>query len=360
MLRRVLATASLAGAMVLAPAAGASPEPTEPAPAAEEGPSGGGSPTDAESDPVGADGPKEAEPAAEAEAPVPAPAAGSELKQKAQELLSEGNRLASEGDFGAALLKYRAAYELYPSVKLLLNIGTGLRHMGRNAEAAAVYERYLADSQADPARAQELRRILEELDQLVGWIDVTVSEPGVRLSLDGRVLRKHERSKPVRVDPGVHTLVGDKPGRTPTVRQVPVEARQTAEVTLALTEPGVEPAEPVAVQLIVGYSVFGLGVAGVVAGGIIGVVALSDDADADQYCADEGPYAGYCEPEGAALAADARDLGTASTVVMLASAAVGIAGLTIALTAPEQDEESAVTARLVVGPAPGARVEARW
>ena len=44
------------------------------------------------------------------------------LKQKAQELLTEGNRLAGEGDFGAALLKFRTAYELYSSPKLLLNI----------------------------------------------------------------------------------------------------------------------------------------------------------------------------------------------------------------------------------------------
>jgi Flp pilus assembly protein TadD len=279
------------------------------------------------------------------------------LKDKAQELLTEGNRLVREGDFGAALLKYRTAFELFPSPKLLINIGTALRHTGRNAEAAATYERYLADPEADPARRAELERILADLDRLVGRLDVEAAEPDVRVSVDGQLVDLSDRHVVVRVDPGPHTVVGEKAGREASVRHLQVEAGDTERVLVVLAAPG-ESTEPVSPWRIVGFGLAGLGGAGLVVGGVLGALTLSAKAKADDQCAGSGRYAGYCSEEGAKLSDDARTLGTVATAAAILGFGTAATGLAIAFTAGEPDGGSVAWS---LAPAPaGISVVGRW
>ncbi len=278
------------------------------------------------------------------------------LKQKAQELLTEGNRLAGEGDFGAALLKFRTAYELYSSPKLLLNIGTSLRYVGRNAEAVVTYERYLAHPEADPSREAELRGILNDLERFVGRLEITVAESDVRVSLDGELLRDVGRRAVVQVDPGRHTVVAEKANRQPTVRHLSVEAQETVAVALVLAEPGEEPPDPVSLRRVGGWSLVALGGAGIVAGAVVGAVAQAKRSEADDHCATEGHFAGYCSPTGADLNDQARTLGGAATIAFVGGFAVGVAGLALAFTA----EDDPVTGTLNLDPSPGLRVMVTW
>lgn len=282
---------------------------------------------------------------------VAPPLHADELKQKAQDLLTEGNALAREGDFGAALTKFRTAHELYPSPKLLLNIGTSLRHTGRYAEAAETYEIYLAHPEAEPARTDEVRGLIDELDQLVGRLEVTVSDSDARVSLDGHTLRRLGRE--LRVDPGRHTLVAEKAGREPTVRHFTVAPKQLARVDLIIAEPGEPPPEPTPVRAIVGYGVAGLGGAAMIVGGIIGAVALGTKSDADDQCADSGEFSGYCNPEGSDLSDDARAQGAAATTVFILGFATFATGLAVAITAPDPSDDVQVS----IGPG---SVRLRW
>ena len=77
-------------------------------------------------------------------------------KEQARELLREGNALLSAGDFSSALEKFRAAYAKFASPKILINMGTALRSIGQEVEAAAVYERCLMKAQ--PRRRTRRRR----------------------------------------------------------------------------------------------------------------------------------------------------------------------------------------------------------
>ena len=292
------------------------------------------------------------------EAPVASDADA--IKRKAQQLLREGNRLARQGDFGAALPKFNAAYELYPSPKLLLNIGTSLRHTGRYAAAAEVYERYLADPKADPSRERELREVLSELDDLVGWIKIRLGEPGLRVSLDGRVLDNIGRQVKLRVDPGPHAVVAEKRGREPAVRTVSVTAQRTSEIVLVMSEPDQDPGEPIPVRPIVGYGIAGLGGATLVAGAIIGGVALSTTADADAECADNGDFQGFCTERGVELAAEARSQGTAAAITLAAGALAVAAGLAIAWTGDDDQEPQTAAVTLVPGHYPTILGTLRW
>ena len=271
---------------------------------------------------------------------VPRVAWADELKDKAQELLSQGNALAAQGDFGLALVKFRTAYELYPSPKLLLNIGTSLRQVGRYAEAAETYERYLADPDANLDRAEELATILDELDALVGRLTIVVRDRDAKVSLDGEVLRDRDPDEALRVDPGPHTVVAEKQGFPPVVRTITVKAKERARVELSLTRRD-EEEPPADLREVIGYTLVGIGSAGVLAGVILGWVALGSKGSANDLCDDSGQFSGYCSQEGSDLRKKARTEGVAATASFIAGFAVAGSGLALAISASFDDDEEA-------------------
>jgi len=156
-------------------------------------------------------------------------------KQEALVLLKEGNKAAQEGDHALALEKFEQAYEKYASPNLLINIGTTLAHLGRHAEAADTYERFLADPKAEASKKAAVQSQLALLEQRIARIRVELSEPGARLTLDGgRSVGGGGVREIVRVDPGSHTLVATKEGFREASATVSVKAGQVEIVEMRL------------------------------------------------------------------------------------------------------------------------------
>ena len=63
----------------------------------------------------------------------------------AQGLMVEGVKQLQAKAYDQALANFLEAYNAFPSPKILLNIGSTLRDMGRLADAANTYQRYLTD-----------------------------------------------------------------------------------------------------------------------------------------------------------------------------------------------------------------------
>jgi len=176
--------------------------------------------------------------------PAPGPS------QKARALFREGNRLVRRKDYPAALERFRAAYALYPSPKILLNTGTTLQLLGRNAEAADAYEHYLADPGADPTRRAEVTGLVEALDRQVARLHVTVDVDRAEVLIDGTRVGDAAPRLDRRIEPGKHTIAGHADSGDASVEVVAV-AGEELPVRLALaavvTRPDpVVPAEPVA------------------------------------------------------------------------------------------------------------------
>ncbi|MBW2454831.1 MAG: PEGA domain-containing protein [Deltaproteobacteria bacterium] len=287
-------------------------------------------------------------------------------RAQAQALLLEGNRLAGEGNFGQALERFQAAHDLYPSVKLLMNIGTSLRHIGNNAAAARIYEQYIAHPEAEPERREELRRIVKEIDQVTGHLRIEVNEPGVQVRLDGRPLELRGTSVTARVDPGERHLVAQKDGFVTVVRTVTVPIRQQMTVELLLLEPGKSPPVVIDVtagttQRFVGYSVGAAGLSGLAAGAIVGLVALSNDAAAANHCRSNAPA--FCDAEGEHLGDTAAAQATASTVLFVAGGGLLVAGVVIWWTAPSPEqpvEQARLSLAMVGGHGPGLLFAMPW
>ena len=257
-----------------------------------------------------------------------------ESKKAAQQLLGEGNQLLGEGEDIAALEKFRSAYERYRSPKILLNIGTTLRQLGRSVEAAVVYESYLRDPGADPARAVDLRRILTEIDAIVGRLRIETREPLVTVRLDGKPLEGFVTGVILRVEPGDHTVVASTKGFPLAVYSVKIQPREEHLVTLIFKAPEVKSVFVDRVlagtQRTVALVLGGVGAAGIVAGIASGIVAKAQNSAADGHCLDQGA----CDARGVELGREAATSATISTITFAAGAGLLGTGVVLFVTAP--------------------------
>jgi hypothetical protein len=255
-------------------------------------------------------------------------------KQAAQALLNRGNQLLGEGDYTAALEKFRAAYARYPSPRLMLNIGTTLRQLGRNTEAAEAYAQYLSSPEADPVRAGDVRRILTEIEGLLGRLSIRIEGPFDAVRLDGKMLEGFESGASIRVDVGEHTVVAEREGMPPAVQTVRVGPREERPVLVRFRAPVVKTVvveKPVSnPRRTAGLVIGGVGVASLAASGAFGLIAKSQDNAADEHCM--SPSA--CDARGVALGENALTSVTISTITFAGGAGLLATGTLLYLTAP--------------------------
>jgi len=164
--------------------------------------------------------------------------AGSE--DEARALFEDGNKLLEKGNYVDALEKFRAAYARWANPKILLNIGTTLRQLGRNAEAADTYAKYLADSAADPKRTAEVTQVLADLEAKIGKLEIVLAKRA-RVLIDGRLLGELEGTVLARVEPGVHAIAIEPSTGKATMLNVSVAAGEKR--TVEITPPEAPPAE---------------------------------------------------------------------------------------------------------------------
>ncbi|HEX6722467.1 MAG TPA: tetratricopeptide repeat protein, partial [Burkholderiaceae bacterium] len=84
-----------------------------------------------------------------------------DARKAAQAFMDHGIKALMAKDYKAAIAAFREAYQLFPSPKILMNLGSALRDAGQFAEAVVVYEQYLGDPSHDPARDGEVRTAME-------------------------------------------------------------------------------------------------------------------------------------------------------------------------------------------------------
>ena len=124
----------------------------------------------------------------------------------AQALMTEGVRRLQVQAYDQALANFLEAYNRFPSPKILLNIASTLRDMGRVADAANTYQRYLTDPATGPERVAEVKELLLKLDAQLTILVVHVFPRGSELSIDGGPFVPVGSSLQTRVRSGPHTV----------------------------------------------------------------------------------------------------------------------------------------------------------
>ncbi len=158
--------------------------------------------------------------------------AQSQGEQQARSLFLDANEQLEKGDYTQALDKYRAAYALWQNPKILVNMGTSLRHLGRNPEAVDTYERYLRDPAADPKRSAEIQAIIQELNPTIGRLTVVPSERDAKVVLNGEVIAN--LASPVPVEPGIHVVIVEKAGFASSSHRITLNAGESLSLPVRL------------------------------------------------------------------------------------------------------------------------------
>ncbi|MDQ3365990.1 MAG: hypothetical protein M3680_11235, partial [Myxococcota bacterium] len=130
----------------------------------------------------------------------------------AQALMLEGVKQRDAKAFEQALANFLEAYAKVPSPRILLTIAATLRDMGRLADAANTYQRYLLDPATGAERVAEVEQVLLRLDEQLTILTVRVRPPGAEVSIDGGPYVPVGGSLLTRVRPGLHLVRVRKDG----------------------------------------------------------------------------------------------------------------------------------------------------
>lgn len=257
---------------------------------------------------------------------------------EARDRYRRGVRLYEEGDYPAALVEFRRAYELSPAFQVLYNIGHVYRQLQNYAEALRWLEKYLQDGGrgVPQARVDEVQREIDELRRRVAVLDITSDVPGATVYIDDEPVGETPLGKQLRVSAGRRRLKVQKAGYNTFEQTVEVAGAETRSIRVPLVETATAPPAVLLSQRgpevepwhrWTALSWVGLGAAGVLGLGaaVTGSLAYRD-ATSVRDDSQEGPVDGDVRDR------RAQAKGLALTSDVLVGAAVLTAGLTLSFT----------------------------
>jgi len=282
----------------------------------------------------------------------------------------QGVQAYQAGDYATAEEKLRRAFDIVQVPTLGLWLARALTKNGRWVEAAEVYREVsrLEVTEGKIENQQEAQRTAEsELKELEGKIPVLVivaegaTPDEVAVEVDGARLPPAVLGEAWPANPGQHRIVGK--WRDQLVEQtLKLAEAEKRPVKLVFQ---VEPAKPVApppkpgpapvaeeptsggTQRMLGWAAVGVGAAGLVTGGVTGLMVLSkkSDLEGNQHCRGT-----TCEEAAHGDVDSYNRLRTISGVSFIVGGVAAAAGATLLLTLGEPDDEGrAVSGYVGVG-----------
>ncbi|MEM1034549.1 MAG: tetratricopeptide repeat protein [Myxococcota bacterium] len=159
-------------------------------------------------------------------------------QKKAAEHFRRGKELYDEGDYDAALVEFKRAYETSPNYRVLFNIGQVQYQIGDYASARDTFTRYLdeAGNRIDANRRDTVRRDIQKLSARVALVRVTVNEPGATVTVDDVARGDAPFDAPLSVSAGRRKISATKEGYSSDEAFVEVAGGDEIDVALRLRE----------------------------------------------------------------------------------------------------------------------------
>lgn len=148
-----------------------------------------------------------------------------------------GVRLATEGDYRAALAEFRAAFEATQNPEVLFNIAATHERLNEYVEAEEALARYerLAPPRALAAHRAQVVAALARLRARVGVVRVQTHTPGAACTVDNTAHTSDELGAGVRASAGRHTVRCEAEGHEPATREVEVRGQDVTVTEIALS-----------------------------------------------------------------------------------------------------------------------------
>jgi hypothetical protein len=238
--------------------------------------------------------------------------------------------------------------------------GQDLRREGELSGARSQFHA-CAVSECPVLVRDDCTRRLDEVDRAQPTVVFEIKDgagndlPAVKVSVDGQPLADSLDGSALLVDPGTHNFTFEVAGQPPVAKQLVLhegEKGRIERVTIApsaLAGASREPAGGIggssnpshaeanasSGQRTVGLVVGGVGVASLVAGAILGGLAIAARDNYEKDCGSNiGAPAGQCNQQGIDGHGDASTKGTLSTVFFVAGGVLAAAGAVVFFTAP--------------------------
>ncbi len=272
-------------------------------------------------------------------------ARGQDPLEAARKAFQEGDEAESRGDCALAIEKFSQAIAAKETAQLHLRIGRCQDKLGQLKAALASYDAGFALAQGDETLLELARKMRADLQQRIPRLTIRMPDapPAAYVTLDGVQFRAFGLDTPL--DPGVHVVEGEAPGRKPFKSEVSLRESERREITIDLPlraetkgpeEPGPNP---------VPFVMFGVGAA--LLGASIGVavrgVQLLEDADSaaeaggcrvnDGAAADQAGAVRTCSGSPAVHAAYVDAVGEVNLHYGLAAGLGAAAGVSVAVGA---------------------------
>lgn len=289
----------------------------------------------------------------------------------AEALFVEAQKLVKEKKYAEACPKFAESNRLDRGAGTLIHLADCYEKNKQTASAWATYKEAASAAQAlGRADWQKLAtQRSSALEPKLAKLTIKVESPvdKIEVTTDGAPYAQASWGVPLPVDVGAHTIEASAPGYKPfkTIATVAKDGEKLDVIVPKLeaapkdVAEGPKP-EPVKAppaekeddgsgQRAVGFIVAGVGVAGLAAGGITGLMALGKNNDSKEKCPNDGACASQ---EGVDANDSAKSLGLVSTIAFGAGAALIVGGAVLIFTAPKGSSKEA--ARVRVTPTAGA------
>lgn len=279
----------------------------------------------------------------------------------AETLFEEGTKLFDAGHFAEACPKFAAAHKADPGYGAVFNLAACHESLGKTASAWAAFLEAVAVAK-NPAEAADAKQHADAIAAKLVRLQISVLRPTENLVIkrDGSVLDRAAWGTPVPVDPGNYRLDAEAPGKKAWSAIVQAQGEgKTISIEVPVLEDApaaaptstptiVDPPRAIGAHQKLAITAGGVGVAGVVIGSALALVAKSKWDDAKPHCDDQHS----CDPFGLTTGNSAHDLANAATAGFAIGGAGLAAGVILWLTAPP--------ARTSTAPAPLAAEAQPW
>jgi hypothetical protein len=278
----------------------------------------------------------------------------------ARTLANEGQEAFDRGDYPTAAERFARADALYHAPTLLLGLARSQAAMGKLISAAETYNRIVSEG-PPPKSSQTFLKAVEDAGKELEATEARIPRVIINtrgsadavVTMDGLTIPHASLGVKRPVDPGRHVFRATAPGLTAEPLTFTLTEGVMQTVTLEL-KPIIEPppppvAEPSSsTQLTLGIATLGLGGAGIVLGGITGVLAIRKRQELEPRC---DKVTSLCPASEQDALATFHTFTTLSTIGFITGGAALATGVVLLVTAPRAKPlpEASIVPRLGVG-----------
>lgn len=276
---------------------------------------------------------------------------GQTPEAKAEELFNKAVDLSEQRNYAEACPLLAESQKLDPRASTLFALADCERLGDKIASAVEHFKAYLAEYNAMKGdvrkrhnqRANSARGYIKSLEPQVPMLKLSFPKgiPGEFIvTIDGKTVDRILLDKDIPVNPGDHLILVQVPGRTDSEQRIAIAVKEKKAIDLVVgpEAPPIDDSDKsprASPKKKLGFILLGTGAAGLIFGGVMGVLAVGKKNIVGEHCTGLN-----CDADGFAAVNQGRAFGNLSTVGFAAGGVLAAVGAVLVITAPPNNPQT--------------------